>query len=26
LSLIKSYNVNEVFYSDTEGNIEKLSN
>jgi tRNA(Arg) A34 adenosine deaminase TadA len=26
LSLIKSYNVNQVFYSDTEGNIEKLSN
>jgi tRNA(Arg) A34 adenosine deaminase TadA len=26
LSLLKSYNVEEVFYSDTEGNIEKLSN
>jgi tRNA(Arg) A34 adenosine deaminase TadA len=26
LSLLKSYNVDEVFYSDTEGNIEKLSN
>jgi tRNA(Arg) A34 adenosine deaminase TadA len=26
LSLLKSYNVEEVFYSDTDGNIEKLSN
>jgi tRNA(Arg) A34 adenosine deaminase TadA len=26
LSLLKSYNVEEVFYSDSEGNIEKLSN
>ena len=26
LSLLKSYNIEEVFYSDTEGNIEKLSN
>jgi tRNA(Arg) A34 adenosine deaminase TadA len=26
LSLLKSYNVEEVFYSDTEGKIEKLSN
>ena len=26
LSLLKSYNVEEVFYSDAEGNIEKLSN
>jgi tRNA(Arg) A34 adenosine deaminase TadA len=26
LSLLKSYNVKEVFYSDTDGNIEKLSN
>jgi tRNA(Arg) A34 adenosine deaminase TadA len=26
LSLLKSYNVEEVFYSDTEGNIEKLLN
>jgi tRNA(Arg) A34 adenosine deaminase TadA len=25
LSLLKSYNVEEVFYSDTEGKIEKLS-
>ena len=26
LSLLKSYNVDEVFYSDCEGKIEKLSN
>lgn len=26
LSLIESYNVDEVFYSDAEGKIEKLSN
>jgi hypothetical protein len=26
LSLLKSYNVDEVFYSDGEGKIEKLSN
>ena len=26
LSLLKSYNVEEVFYSDTDGNIKKLSN
>ena len=26
LSLLKSYNVEKVFYSDTEGKIEKLSN
>lgn len=26
LSLLRSYNVSEVFYSDTEGNIEKLTN
>jgi tRNA(Arg) A34 adenosine deaminase TadA len=26
LSLLKSYNVEEVFYSDAEGKIEKLSN
>ena len=26
LSLLKSYNVEEVFYSATDGNIEKLSN
>ena len=26
LSLLKSYNVEEVFYSDGEGKIEKLSN
>ena len=26
LSLLKSYHINEVFYSDTQGKIEKLSN
>ena len=26
LSLLKSYNVDEVFYSDVQGKIEKLSN
>jgi hypothetical protein len=26
LSLLKSYNLSEVFYSDTEGKIEKLWN
>jgi hypothetical protein len=26
LSLLKSYNLSEVFYSDTEGKIEKLRN
>ena len=26
LSLLNSYDINEVFYSDTEGKIEKLSN
>ena len=26
LSLLRSYNVSEVFYSDTKGNIEKLTN